>query len=444
MFKVFSMFDGVSGFIVGLDKANDKHGKSIFEVTHTNQYEPSRKSQDAYWVGVHNYPAISHSNTDITLAPDSYFEEIRESGVNFIVGGFPCQDYSVARSKKDEKGLDGKKGVLFWEIIRATKIIQPQYLILENVDRLLKSPSFQRGRDFGVMLAAFNQLGYGVEWRVVNSADYGYPQKRRRVFCFVFKIASTPLLPSNLEDKALESYLFNDSILNNAFPVLKGQTYKNRISASVISGESVHSEEYVLDVSENFKADIFNTGVMIDGKFLTLDVIPIVMQSTTLGDIIVACKTYYTRKYGREAYDEYLGRYIITDSDKVEKFKYLRGSKKIERVAENGHKWIYSEGAMSETDELSIPARTMLTSEGSLNRSTHFIKTEDGGYRTLLPIEAELLQGFPCDFTKFKSDSFGNITEVSDRMRMFFIGNALVTDAVSDIAYTLNQKIQTM
>ncbi|MDR2832258.1 MAG: DNA (cytosine-5-)-methyltransferase, partial [Streptococcaceae bacterium] len=182
--KVFSMFDGVGGFVVGLDKANKQLQTPFFETLFTNQFEPSRKTQDAFEVGVYNYPTIHHSNEDIMKAPNSYFDEIRESGVNMIVGGFPCQDYSVARSKKHELGIEGKKGVLFWEIIRATNHIQPDYLILENVDRLLKSPSSQRGRDFAIMLGAFNQLGYSVEWRVINAADYGRAQRRHRVFFF--------------------------------------------------------------------------------------------------------------------------------------------------------------------------------------------------------------------------------------------------------------------
>lgn len=441
MFKVFSMFDGVSGFIVGLEKANDKLGKRMFDVTHSNQYEPSRKSQDAYWVGVHNYPSISHSNADIMTVPDSYFEDMKEAGVNFIVGGFPCQDYSVARSKKDEKGLEGKKGVLFWEIIRAVKIIQPEYLILENVDRLLKSPSFQRGRDFGVMLAAFHQLGYGLEWRVVNSAEYGYPQKRKRVFCFIFKLSNTPFLPKKLEHLDFEAYIFNNSVLNTAFPISKGQFYKGRMSINTLSTESICNSDYVLNVSNHFKSDMFNTGLMINGKYLSLDAISETAPQTTLGDVISACKDYYVREYGQKAYEQYIESHTIRDLEKVDKFKYLRGSKRIERIAENGHKWIYSEGAMSETDELNLPARTMLTSEGSVNRSTHFIKTEDS-YRTLLPIEAEILQGFPFDFTKFKAHPCGKVDLVSERMRMFFMGNALVTDVVADIAYTLGKKLQ--
>ena len=81
-------------------------------------------------------------------------------------------------AKKNEQGIEGQKGVLFWEIIRATRIIRPRFLILENVDRLLKAPSKQRGRDFAIMLTAFNNLGYSVEWRVINAADYGRSQRR--------------------------------------------------------------------------------------------------------------------------------------------------------------------------------------------------------------------------------------------------------------------------
>ena len=181
--KVFSMFDGVGGFIVGLNNADPIY----FETLYSNQYEPSRKTQDAYEVGCYRFPNIEHIPTDVALIPDEKYKEMRENGVDMIVGGFPCQDYSVARSKKNEMGIEGKKGVLFWEIIRATKTIKPKYLILENVDRLLKAPSNQRGRDFAIMLGAFNQLGYSVEWRVINAADYGRAQRRRRVFFFVYR-----------------------------------------------------------------------------------------------------------------------------------------------------------------------------------------------------------------------------------------------------------------
>ena len=88
---------------------------------------------------------------------------------------------------------------------------------------------------------------------------------------------------------------------------------------------------------------------------------------------------------------------------------------------------------MAPTDDLSLPGRTMLTSEGTVNRSTHFIEV-NGRYRLITPIEAERLQDFPDDWTKYKKLADGTIVEVSDRMRMFFMGNALVTEIVKRIA----------
>ena len=167
--KIFSMFDGVGGFIVGLENSS----KEVFQTLYSNQYEPSRKTQDAYEVGLYRFPDMEHIPTDVALIPNEKFKEMKANGVDMIVGGFPCQDYSVARSKKNELGIEGKKGVLFWEIIRATEVIKPKYLILENVDRLLKAPSNQRGRDFAIMLAAFNQLGYSVE--LTDMVLYGLP-----------------------------------------------------------------------------------------------------------------------------------------------------------------------------------------------------------------------------------------------------------------------------
>ncbi|WP_153056835.1 DNA cytosine methyltransferase, partial [Streptococcus suis] len=172
------LFAGVGGFRIGLENAD----KDYFQTKWANQWEPSRKSQDAFEVYDLHFPDSENINISISEISDEKFAEMDP---DMIVGGFPCQDYSVARSKKNEQGIEGKKGVLFWEIIRATRITKPKYLILENVDRLLKAPSKQRGRDFAIMLTAFNNLGYSVEWRVINAAEYGRSQRRRRVFFFV-------------------------------------------------------------------------------------------------------------------------------------------------------------------------------------------------------------------------------------------------------------------
>ena len=151
--NVLELFAGVGGFRVGLEKASP-----TFKTLWSNQFEPSRKSQDAFEVYNYHFPDSENWTEDISLISDERFSALKGK-VDLIVGGFPCQDYSVARTKKDEQGIEGKKGVLFWEIVRATKLSNPKYLLLENVDRLLKAPSKQRGRDIGELLTPQTMVG---------------------------------------------------------------------------------------------------------------------------------------------------------------------------------------------------------------------------------------------------------------------------------------------
>ena len=289
--QIFSMFDGVGGFIVGLNNADN----NIFKTTYSNQFEPSKKSQDAFEVGVYRFPNMEHINDNVEDIPNEKFDEMRENGVDMIVGGFPCQDYSVARSKKHEMGIEGKKGVLFWQIIRAVKHINPKYLILENVDRLLKSPSKQRGRDFAIMLAEFNELGYSVEWRVINAADYGRAQRRRRVFFFVYKnstgwakhidkvFEATSSTDSSLvyvDEHKYDDYIFKDGLFARQFPIVE-LPYKNRHSFGELSDD-------IVSISDNFTGKIWNTGVMRHGKYYTIDTEPTIDEKPiTLGEIII-------------------------------------------------------------------------------------------------------------------------------------------------------------
>lgn len=423
------MFAGVGGFEVGLSKAD----KNYYEVLYQNQYEPSRKAQDAYEVLRYHFPDVDTINEDIQKVPDSKFDEMKESGVNMIVGGFPCQDYSVARTKA--AGIEGKKGVLFWQIKRAIEHIKPKYLILENVDRLLKSPTKQRGRDFAVMLKTFDDLGYSVEWRVINAADYSQPQRRRRVFFFVYRNDTNwgnrvgqllteneaPKTLADLENNSYEDYIYHQGLFARQFPIV-AEPVKKRVAEYTLDDD-------VVTVSDNFTGKVFNTGVMHNGHYYTIETMPTGEEKpTTLGEIV-------------QSEDDVNESYYLNDSDKLEKFNYLRGSKKIERTSATGHKYTFSEGAMSPYDSLDLPGRTMLTSEGSANRSTHLLKINNR-YRLLTPIEAERLQTFPDDWTKYKKTDDGEVVEVKDRMRFFFMGNALVTEIVNRIGQEL-KKIDT-
>ena len=423
---VLELFAGVGGFRIGLENSNSDK----YITKWSNQWEPSRKAQDAFEVYDYQFPDSLNLNTNVEEIPDKEFAKM---DADLIVGGFPCQDYSVARSTKGELGIQGKKGVLFWQIIRATEIIKPKYLILENVDRLLKSPTTQRGRDFAIMLAAFNQLGYSVEWRVINAAEYGRAQRRRRVFIFVYRndLPWAQALDGKYEqfeqknlfgDEAVlanryEEYVFNEGLFARQFPI-KEIPVKGRHDYGKLSDD-------VVEVSDSYAGGkMWNTGVMRHGVYYTYDTAPVEEEPLTLGDII----------QDESDVDE---KYFLTE-EQIEKFEYLRGPKKIERTSGNGHKYVYSEGGMSPYDDLDLPGRTMLTSEGSVNRSTHLLYINNR-YRFITPIEAERMQDFPDDWTKLKKTTDGNIIEVTDRMRLFFMGNALVTGIVKRIGDELTK-----
>ena len=408
--NVLELFAGVGGFRVGLEKASPK-----FKTLWSNQFEPSRKSQDAFEVYNYHFPDSENWNEDITTIPNERFSALKGQ-VDLIVGGFPCQDYSVARTKKDEKGIEGRKGVLFWEIVRATKLSNPKYLLLENVDRLLKAPSKQRGRDFAIMLRAFADLGYGVDWRVINPAEYGWCQRRKRVFLFVYRKDTAYFK----QQQVLDDFGVGTSGLFESTYETKVEVVKDRVHSFVLP-------EDIVEVSDSFSTQFWNSGSMIEGKVVTKELEPKYEGSRkVLGDILESPLDLSDTTYLSE--------------DKVDKFRYLRGAKKFERTNSEGYTYTYSEGAMSLVDSADLPSRTLLTSEGAISRTTHLIK-DSKGYRLLTALETERLQGFPDNWTKVKR-SKGKGVGVSDTRRKFFMGNALVVEVVNSlgkyIAYRLN------
>ena len=399
--NVLELFAGVGGFRVGLEKASP-----TFKTLWSNQFEPLRKSQDAFEVYNYHFPDSENWNEDISLISDERFSALKGK-VDLIVGGFPCQDYSVARTKKDEQGIEGKKGVLFWEIVRATKLSNPKYLLLENVDRLLKAPSKQRGRDFAIMLRAFADLGYGVDWRVINPAEYGWCQRRKRVFLFVYRKDTTYFKQQQVLD---DFGVGTSGIFEETFPT-KDEVVKDRSNSFVLS-------EYIVEVSDSFSTQSWNSGSMIEGQVVTKELEPKYEGShKVLGDILESPLDLSDTMYLSE--------------DKVDKFRYLRGAKKFERTSSEGYTYIYSEGAMALVDSADLPSRTLLTSEGSISRTTHLIEDEKG-YRLLTPLETERLQGFPDNWTQVKLSKGKEVT-VSDTRRKFFMGNALVVEVVEHL-----------
>lgn len=290
--NVLELFAGVGGFRVGLEKASP-----TFKTLWSNQFEPSRKSQDAFEVYNYHFPDSENWNEDISLISDERFSALRGK-VDLIVGGFPCQDYSVARTKKDEQGIEGKKGVLFWEIVRATKLSNPKYLLLENVDRLLKAPSKQRGRDFAIMLRAFADLGYGVDWRVINPAEYGWCQRRKRVFLFVYRKDTTYFK----QQQGLEDFGVGvRGIFEETYPT-QDESVKDRVHSFVLPKD-------IVEISDSFSTQFWNSGSMIEGKVVTKELEPQYEGSRkVLGDILESPLDSSDTMYLSE--------------DKVDKFRY--------------------------------------------------------------------------------------------------------------------------
>ena len=328
-----------------------------------------------------------------------------------------CQDYSVARSLSNEKGIEGKKGVLWWEIADILDKKKPPFVLLENVDRLLMSPSKQRGRDFAIMLRTFYDYGYSVQWQVINAAEYGLPQKRKRVFIFAFR--NDTLYFEKIKDFSRKEVVLKESIFAKNFPITE-----DKIDAII----KVQDYEDVIQVSENYNNGAFlSAGCMINGTVYTAKVKAVLEDIKPLKDILV---------------QQPVAQNYFLNEEETERFRYLKGNKRIPRVKPNGEPYTYSEGQMPFPDNLEVPARTMLTSESTVNRSTHVVQdVTSGNLRYLTPIEAERINCFPDNWTD---------TGMSEKRRYFMMGNALVVGIISrlqkdigDIIENENKEIDT-
>jgi len=397
---VVELFAGVGGFRIGLARAG---WKTVF----SNQWEPSTKVQHASSVYVARFGDKGHSCEDIAKVkriPSSF---------DLLVGGFPCQDYSVAKTLSSAKGLRGKKGVLWWEILRLVELHKPKFVFLENVDRLLKSPASQRGRDFAVMLRTLGDAGYIVEWRVVNAAEYGFPQRRIRVF-IVARKGKTLGKGTKPAD-----YISTKGILARALPINPTQLYCTEIEID----EDAERLSKTFNRVSGARSPFQNSGVYVGGVAFTLktETSPNQIQFETLGDVLQPDSKVHDSFYIPES--------------QLKEWKFLKGAKSIERIHKgSGAKYNYAEGAMAFPDLLSNPSRTILTGEGgsSASRFKHIIKTKRG-YRRLTPVELERLNGFPDNWTL--KNSHGDT--VSDTKRAFFMGNALVVGLIERVGKVL-------
>lgn len=405
---VVELFAGVGGFRCGLNKVELKNDKvkeiGNWKFVWANQWEPSTKTQDAFDCYSKRFGSEDVSNVDI-------FEVNKKEIPNhtLLVGGFPCQDYSVAQTLSNSKGIEGKKGVLWWAIADVLKTKKPPFVFLENVDRLLLSPASQRGRDFGIILRSFYDNGYAVEWRVINAGEYGFQQKRRRTYIIAYH--KTTNYYKEMKKINMKDIVLTNGIFAKQFPT------KSEILDSNMTNISNYKD--LVDISDNFKNQFYNSGVMFNGEVFTAK-----LESD--------CNEVFALRKIRETKD--VDEKYFLSEDKIEKFRYLKGYKRIPRIKPNGETYMYSEGAMSFPDNLDLPARTMLTSESGVSRTTHVIEDyKTNKLRLLTPLECERINGFPDTWTN---------TGMTDKKRYFMMGNALVVGVVEKIGIELEKIIE--
>lgn len=404
--RVAELFAGVGGFRLGLEghRAGGRRG-SGWRVVWSDQWEPATRKQHASECYVRRFGPEGHFNEDIHALLD---RAQRDPGIlpeiDLLVGGFPCQDWSVARVLSQAKGIEGKKGVLWWEIERFLRLKKPRFLFLENVDRLLKSPAHQRGRDFAMMLRCLADLGYYAEWRVVNAADYGFPQRRRRVFIVGERTSRRPF-------QSAVRFVERDGSLARALSC--------RIAGPIPLRSLLLPKDRV-ELSESFRAPFENAGVMYRGRVWTMRVASAYRgRRLTLGDVVVV--------------EEAVPPEYLIPARQVAAWRYLKGAKREPRRTEAGYEYAYSEGALAFPEPLDQPSRTILTGEGgsSPSRFKHVVAAPSGRLRRLLPEELEALNGFPRGWTE----------GMPDGRRAFCMGNALVVGLVARVGRELARRL---
>ncbi len=403
--RTVELFAGVGGFRLGLEAASDR-----FQVIWANQWEPSMREQYAFECYTTHFGSGKHH-----VCQDIAKVKVDVPDHDLLVGGFPCQDYSIM--KKSSAGIEGSKGVLWWQIDDILREKRPKYVLLENVDRLIRSPAKQCGRDFSIILRCLYEKGYAVEWRVINAADYGHAQRRRRTFIVAyhnqtkrFRDLAEGVCTRGL--KHMHRYIMEGAVLTNAFPIV---SHSRTYTESWID-EMVYPD--LPDVSRQQRANFYSAGVMMNGHIYSIDVRPQYQSPIPLREIL---------EKGAVAH-----RYFLHEED-IPRWAYAKGAKNERRRRKDGSEYWFSEGSVQFPEPLDKPSRTMLTSETQIGRTSHVITDPSTGrLRTLTPVECERLNGFPDGWTD---------TGMPEKMRYFCMGNALVVPLVTRIGETLAQEM---
>lgn len=495
---VGEMFAGVGGFRLGLEGSPSKDWETEFlkfeetgfKVVWSNQWEPGSSKQWASTIYTERFGEEGHDGDDLHNFTKSVEATHQIPQLDLLVGGFPCQDYSVARTVSGELGIQGEKGKLWtpiWQIIRRSHAkgtqYRPKMVLLENVPRLLNSPADARGLNFAVIIKRLLSMAYEVEWRVIHADDYGFPQQRSRVFILAYRTSGFGGTDARTKANGpghfglrgrktlgkMEKWVFGDySGINRedwevgpfaqAFPA-KFEDFKEMELPDI---------DYWSKKKSPFGSAgyAWTKGSPTYAKMIrSWKAIPIKEEPRTIRDIMV--------QKGEADYDE---SYEVDKAD-LKKWKYEKGEKrefrirksdleKYPKLAElytkckkskdqkvwNKHRtdfekilgadgsYNYDEGAIAFPDSIDKPSRTVVTAEigKSASRMRHLIKHDDGTYRTLFPIETERLNMFPDNWTKM-NDEKGK--EIPDSKRGFMMGNALVVGIIQRLSGPLRKLI---
>lgn len=178
--KYIDLFSGAGGFSLGFDKAGFHN---IFSVEIQKEFSATYKT---------NFPTHHLIQKDITKISKEEIEALTQAhDVDVIIGGPPCQGFSIA-GNIGRKFVDDPRNRLFQEFVRVVSIVKPKYFVMENVARLYTHNKHQTRKE---IIESFQKLGYKVECNVLNSADYGVPQIRKRVIFIGSRVSDTITFP---------------------------------------------------------------------------------------------------------------------------------------------------------------------------------------------------------------------------------------------------------
>jgi DNA (cytosine-5)-methyltransferase 1 len=498
---VGEMFAGVGGFRLGLEGPPSKDWETEFlkfeetgfKVVWSNQWEPGSSKQWASKIYEERFGNEGHSNDDIhsiAFNKVEMAETIREQipELDVLVGGFPCQDYSVARTVSGELGIKGEKGKL-WIPIRNIihhKRPRPKVVLLENVPRLLNSPANARGLNFAIILNDLISMGYEVEWRVINAAEYGMPQQRKRVFILAYRTPGSTSRQISINGEGrygvprkthgpISQWVLGNSKntrwemgpLATAFPVVGEFGGMHNLLPSIEDfanckqspfGNVGYAWKYRYGGKSPKKQEIrfWSTKAKpdYDSEKMTIRKNIMVLKSEADYDESYEVdkaelkkwkyekgekREFRIRKADLEKYPELAELYAKCKKSKDQKV-WNKHRAEFEKILGAGGSYNYDEGAIAFPDSIDKPSRTVVTAEigKSASRMRHLIKHDDGTYRTLFPIETERLNMFPDNWTKM-DDEKGK--QIPDSKRGFMMGNALVVGIIQRLRKPIRELI---